>query len=51
MKRKIEKLVLHRETLRELSRVALSGVDGGISGSRCGNDTCIQLCPTTTQTC
>jgi hypothetical protein len=41
MKKQIKKLVLAKETLRSLVR-------GGISGSVCGNETCIQWCGTGT---
>jgi hypothetical protein len=49
MKKPLKKLVLAKETLRNLEREDLLLLaQGGISGSRCGNPTCIQDCGTTT---
>lgn len=46
MKKKIQtkKIVLSKETLRSLDNHEQSFVNGGISGSACGNDTCYILC-------
>lgn len=46
MKKRIEKLVLSKETLFDLSQNRLSEIQAGISGSICGNPTCIQDCGT-----
>lgn len=46
MKKKMQtkKIVLSKETLRSLDDHEQSFVNGGISGSACGNDTCYILC-------
>ncbi len=46
MKKKIQtkKIVLSKETLRSLDDHEQSFVNGGISGSACGNETCYILC-------
>jgi hypothetical protein len=44
VKKKIQKIVLSKETLRQLDGAELSPVAGGISGSICGWDTCYQIC-------
>ena len=44
MKKQIKKLSLAKETLKKLDEVDVQLVLGGISGSRCGNPTCIQDC-------
>lgn len=46
MKKKIQvkKIQLSKETLRNLDEKDASFVNGGISGSACGNETCRQLC-------
>jgi hypothetical protein len=43
-KKEFKKIVLSKETLRNLDEKEASFVNGGISGSACGNDTCWQLC-------
>lgn len=43
-KKQTKKIVLSKETLRSLDDREQLLVNGGISGSRCGNDTCWQLC-------
>jgi hypothetical protein len=48
MKKEIKKLVLSKETLRNLDEKDAAFVLGGISGSACGNPTCKQDCGTTT---
>jgi hypothetical protein len=48
MKKQIKKLTLAKETLRNLDDKETLLANGGISGSRCGNPTCIQDCGTTT---
>ncbi|HYX24666.1 MAG TPA: class I lanthipeptide [Thermoanaerobaculia bacterium] len=48
MKKQIKKLVLAKETLRSLEDKDAKFVNGGQSGSICGNPTCIQDCGTTT---
>ena len=40
MKKPIRKLVLSKETLRDLDEKDIQLVLGGISGSICGNPTC-----------
>jgi len=44
MKKQMKKLVLAKETLRDLDNNEVLAALGGISGSACGNDTCKQLC-------
>jgi hypothetical protein len=44
LKKQIKKLVLAKETLRNLEDKDAKLVNGGISGSACGNPTCIQDC-------
>lgn len=44
MKKQVKKLVLAKETLRSLEDKDAKFVNGGISGSLCGNPTCIQDC-------
>jgi hypothetical protein len=44
MKKQIKKLVLSKETLRNLDEKDVTLVLGGISGSVCGNPTCKQDC-------
>jgi len=44
MKKKLKKLDLAKETLRDLDDKDTNLVPGGISGSACTNPTCIQLC-------
>ena len=44
IKKKIQKIMLSKETLRQLDAAELAPVAGGISGSVCGNDTCFQIC-------
>ncbi len=41
---RIKKIVLSKETLRNMDGAQLRQIAGGISGSICGNDTCFQLC-------
>jgi hypothetical protein len=48
VKKQIKKLVLAKETLCNLEDKDVKYVNGGQSGSRCGNPTCIQDCGTTT---
>jgi hypothetical protein len=45
-KKAAKKIVLTKETLRNLEDREASLVNGGISGSACGNDTCYILCKT-----
>lgn len=47
MKKQISKLTLSKETLKKLDDNDVLAVLGGISGSRCGNPTCIQECGNT----
>jgi|GEM_PF-2008964 len=47
MKKKLKKLALAKETVRNLDEKDASFVNGGISGSACTNPTCIKLCPFT----
>lgn len=47
MKKKLKKLELAKETLRDLDDRDANLVNGGISGSACTNPTCIKLCPLT----
>ena len=44
MKKQVKKLVLAKETLRSLEDKDAVFVNGGISGSVCGNPTCKQDC-------
>jgi hypothetical protein len=44
MKKQIKKLVLSKETLRNLDEKDVALVLGGQSGSACGNPTCKQDC-------
>ena len=44
MKKQTPKLTLSKETLRKLDENDIKAVLGGISGSRCGNPTCILDC-------
>lgn len=46
MKKQVKKMTLSKETLLTLDDSQTSRVDGGISGSICGNDTCKLLCQT-----
>ena len=48
MKKQVKKLVLAKETLRTLEDKDAVFVNGGQSGSICGNPTCKQDCGTTT---
>lgn len=50
MKKQLKKLTLAKETLRSLDEkeALLELANGGISGSRCGNPTCIQDCGSAT---
>lgn len=45
MKKKMKKLALAKETVRNLEDKDTKLVNGGISGSACTNPTCIKLCP------
>jgi hypothetical protein len=47
MKKKMKKLALAKETVRNLEDRDAKLVNGGISGSACTNPTCIKLCPFT----
>lgn len=47
MKKEIKKLALSKETLRNLEDKDFVFVNGGISGSYCGNPTCKLDCGTT----
>jgi len=47
MKKKLKKLALAKETVRNLDEKDAKFVNGGISGSACTNPTCIKLCPFT----
>jgi hypothetical protein len=44
MKKQPKKLTLAKETLKKLDENDIKAVLGGISGSRCGNPTCILDC-------
>ena len=46
MKKKLKKLELAKETVRDLEEKDTNLANGGISGSACTNPTCIQLCRT-----
>jgi hypothetical protein len=46
MKKQIKKLVLAKETLRNLDEKDAALIAGGISGSICGNPTCKLDCGT-----
>ena len=48
MKKQVKKLVLAKETLRNLDEKDAALIVGGISGSICGNPTCKQDCGTST---
>lgn len=41
---RIKKIVLAKETLRNMDGDQLQQIAGGISGSICGWDTCYQIC-------
>jgi hypothetical protein len=51
MKKQIKKLVLSKETLRNLDEKDALFIIGGQSGSICGNPTCKLDCGPTATTC